>query len=342
MRFIKPGRRVTRVFIHCSASDNPRHDNAATMDAWHKQRGWSGIGYHFFIRKSGLVEHGRSIDKTPAAQGGNNRATIAICLHGLAKSKFTKKQFDALLDLCHQIDEAYDGKVTFHGHCEVAAKACPVIDYKKVLTLNAQGRFLGKKPEAASVTPGNDLDLQTSVSPSADHVLRIGSKGLPVELLQRRLTDLGYHVGQIDGHFGKRTRAAVLAFQADNDLITDGAVGAATYEAFIDAEAREIDPARAGVDVAALATGGSRIADASLKGGGAGATVTSLGLMSAVGEFSDQFQTLKAQVEPIAEPFGGLNTFLLIGLLVVVGYMTWQFVRSGQARAEDHRTGKTP
>lgn len=141
-RFAKPKRRVSRVFLHCSAHDGKHTDNAETMDAWHKDRGWSGIGYHFFIRFDGTIEHGRPLYKSPAAQGGHNRGTIAICCHGGQNSKpdaFTDKQFESLKLLCRDIDEAYGGKITFHGHKEVSAKACPVYDYKAILGLDSKG-----------------------------------------------------------------------------------------------------------------------------------------------------------------------------------------------------------
>lgn len=144
--FIKPGRPVRRVFIHCSASDRKAHDNVETMDQWHREKGWAGVGYHYFIRKDGTLEVGRDINKVPAAQQdekrtgiGGNRGTIAICLHGL--KRFTPAQFNTLQDLCGQIDRAYFGKVTFHGHCEVAYKSCPVFDYKEVLGLGPDGRL---------------------------------------------------------------------------------------------------------------------------------------------------------------------------------------------------------
>lgn len=137
--FKKPIRSVQRVFLHCSASDNPTHDNVATMTAWHKARGFNTIGYHFFISKDGKVHIGRNIESTPAAQAGNNLATIAICLHGLKKELFTQAQFNSLKQLVSEINKAYSGKVTFHGHREVAAKSCPVFDYKTVLGLDKKG-----------------------------------------------------------------------------------------------------------------------------------------------------------------------------------------------------------
>jgi hypothetical protein len=64
--------------------------------------------------------------------------------------------------------------------------------------------------------------------------------------LQQDLKNAGYHLGRVDGMFGRRTRAAVLAFQADNGLLADGVVGPQTWAAFETAEGmpeREIDEA---------------------------------------------------------------------------------------------------
>ncbi len=143
MKFIRPKRKVDRVFIHCSASDNPKHDNTETIRKWHLERGFSDIGYHYYINKSGQVYVGRPLEKIPAAQTGHNTGTIAICLGGLVKERFTSQQFEALKKLCNEINIAYNRGVTFHGHCEVnRGKTCPVFDYKKVLNLNSTGHMI--------------------------------------------------------------------------------------------------------------------------------------------------------------------------------------------------------
>ena len=49
-----------------------------------------------------------------------------------------------------------------------------------------------------------------------------------VRALQRRLVKLGYRPGSIDGLFGPRTQAAVIAFQRKHDLRQTGIVGAVT------------------------------------------------------------------------------------------------------------------
>ena len=34
---------------------------AQQIDDWHKSNGWSGIGYHFFVRKNGEICRGRPL-----------------------------------------------------------------------------------------------------------------------------------------------------------------------------------------------------------------------------------------------------------------------------------------
>ncbi len=134
VNYSKPKRAIDRVFIHCSASDNPKHDNVETIRQWHKERGWSDIGYHFYIDKLGQRFKGRDIEKIPAAQVGHNKGSIAICLGGL--NNFTELQKGSLVILCEQINKAHNGDITFHGHCEVSPKTCPNFDYKTLLKLN--------------------------------------------------------------------------------------------------------------------------------------------------------------------------------------------------------------
>jgi peptidoglycan hydrolase-like protein with peptidoglycan-binding domain len=63
-------------------------------------------------------------------------------------------------------------------------------------------------------------------------ILRPGDKGPEVETLQLKLKACGYDPGVIDGDYGKRTTAAVLAFQVDRpDVDDDGIAGPQTLGA---------------------------------------------------------------------------------------------------------------
>jgi len=59
-------------------------------------------------------------------------------------------------------------------------------------------------------------------------VLSSGSTGEEVKQMQRRLKDLGFYEGEIDGDFGKGTKNAVILFQKQHDLSADGIVGSQT------------------------------------------------------------------------------------------------------------------
>lgn len=50
-----------------------------------------------------------------------------------------------------------------------------------------------------------------------------------VLILQDALNALGYTTGTLDGIFGINTRTALMAYQRNNDLSTDGVTGCATW-----------------------------------------------------------------------------------------------------------------
>ena len=189
MDFSKPKRAVHSVFIHCSASDNPDHDSVQVMRRWHVEgRGWSDVGYHYFIRKNGEVEAGRNLERTPAAQRGHNRGSIAICLHGLDEGGFTPAQFSSLRALCWMIDEAYKTRLRFRGHREVAAKACPAFDYKAILKLTPEG-FLPAMVSPEAINPVVSVNVGLTIVAVSGY--KGAGKGSLCEEIEIRLKDLG-------------------------------------------------------------------------------------------------------------------------------------------------------
>ena len=60
---------------------------------------------------------------------------------------------------------------------------------------------------------------------------KVGSRGSEVTAIQTRLKELGYFNDKIDGIFGSRTKAAVIAFQRDRGLTADGIAGKNTLAA---------------------------------------------------------------------------------------------------------------
>lgn len=109
------------IIIHCSDSPQGRGDDASTIDRWHKERGWTGIGYHYVILEDGLIQEGRPLGTKGAhARGYNNY--IGICLIGV--DAFTDAQFTSLALLCKALDVE-----DIKGHYDVSTtKTCPNFD----------------------------------------------------------------------------------------------------------------------------------------------------------------------------------------------------------------------
>ena len=77
--------------------------------------------------------------------------------------------------------------------------------------------------------------------------LSSGSQGSAVTQLQEDLSELGFYPNKIDGSFGPKTHEAVVDFQKEQGLKTDGLVGPITQEA--------LDKALAGTDLSSGSQG---------------------------------------------------------------------------------------
>ncbi len=129
---------IDSIILHCSDSE---FGDADLIDQWHRERGWSGCGYHFVITNGviqahekylpfndGLVQVGRDINKTGAHCKGHNTGSIGICLIG--RHGFTAKQlYEALPELLRML--MFDHEISLdqvHGHFEFSRKkSCPNI-----------------------------------------------------------------------------------------------------------------------------------------------------------------------------------------------------------------------
>lgn len=81
--------------------------------------------------------------------------------------------------------------------------------------------------EAALLAPITQQERDAAAL--GERILLRGMEGDDVRLVQRRLRQLGYYLGKVDGVFGLGTRSAVIAFQRAHSLVkVDGKVGEET------------------------------------------------------------------------------------------------------------------
>ncbi|MDF1769875.1 N-acetylmuramoyl-L-alanine amidase [Maricaulis sp.] len=135
-------RPIKHIIVHCADTPASMDIGAKEIDAWHRDRGWSAIGYHYVIRRSGDIEKGRDLDgdgnvdeEIGAHALGYNRYSLGICLVGgkgpdaRADMNFTHNQMGTLYRLLVALTTEYPNAEVI-GHRDVSDKACPSFDVK--------------------------------------------------------------------------------------------------------------------------------------------------------------------------------------------------------------------
>ena len=127
------------VILHCAYTPDSRNRKftAKDIDQWHKEKGWKGIGYHYFIRGNGDIEMGRAEFEVGAHVKGHNKDTLGVCYDG---SYFpTIEQVHSIIILFRKFREKYKiDWADWRGHYEFDSnKECPGFDmevFRKVLS----------------------------------------------------------------------------------------------------------------------------------------------------------------------------------------------------------------
>lgn len=139
------GRKTTKrsstdfIAVHCSATREGQAFDATTIDRWHLNQGWAGIGYHYVVHLDGSIEAGRPEDVVGSHVANyNSRALGVMYIGGVASDGKTPKdtrtpdQKAALVQLLRHLKAKYP-KAVIQGHRDFpkVAKACPSFDAKR-------------------------------------------------------------------------------------------------------------------------------------------------------------------------------------------------------------------
>lgn len=134
-------RDINKIILHCSATKEGQEFNVNDIRDWHKQRGFTDVGYHYIILLDGTIQEGRDIRTIGAHCKGLNYGSIGICYiggldeNGKGKDTRTQEQKESLLKLIDELLITYDLSIdNVFCHYQFAKKLCPcfrIEDFKK-------------------------------------------------------------------------------------------------------------------------------------------------------------------------------------------------------------------
>lgn len=327
---------LKRIIIHWTAGGG--RANALDRQHYHRLVEYDG---RIIFGTEELADNIVTSDGDYAAHTRNlNTGSIGIAMCGMrdaiempfspGPSPLTEVQVDAACALVADLCRAHGIPVTRETvltHAEV----------QPTLGVRQLGKWditrLPYRPDLVGAYPvGDYLRLKIKAflgeaAPASNRpVLRFGDQGADVRILQEDLAALRYFAGRIDGKFAELTRAALLAFQADNDLATDAVAGQQTWAMLAKAEPRRLR----NVEAADLRAEGST----TMKGGDAAeVALTGGGVLAAVPVVRDLMSDTQDLLPTLQENWPVLLAIGALGL----GYILIRQMKA--ARLEDARTG---
>lgn len=141
-------RKINFIVVHCTATKEGQPVTVADIDRWHRQRGWTGIGYHYVVYLDGTVHNGRPVELKGAHVGDpHNADSIGVVYvggldaNGKPKDTRTFPQKAALQSLLEDLHRQYP-EASIIGHRDFSPdrnhngviesnewlKACPCFD----------------------------------------------------------------------------------------------------------------------------------------------------------------------------------------------------------------------
>ncbi|MCG4572779.1 N-acetylmuramoyl-L-alanine amidase [Clostridium cochlearium] len=208
------GNNPRKIILHHAAATNCSIEDIHT---WHLHNGWSGCGYHYFIRKDGSIYKGRPETSLGAHCINYNSISIGICVEGNYMVEYMpSNQKKSLMELIKYLCSKY-GIKEIYGHGELNSTSCPGKNYPLD---EIRRKFMKDINCPYKNYPGYLIKINPNLSDNN------------VKIIQENLMEKGYMVGsyEADGYFGTATFNAIKKFQRDNGLMVDGIVGKETWD----------------------------------------------------------------------------------------------------------------
>ncbi len=137
------------IVIHSTNTKPNANVSIRTVDEWHRKRGLLKVGYHFFIRREGLIEVGRGPNEVGAHIKDQDSDSVSVCMagglntRGVTAPDYTKGQLESLFVLVKTLKYMFaDAEVV--GHRDLSKTECPSFNVKEWWTNNEDNAGLLK------------------------------------------------------------------------------------------------------------------------------------------------------------------------------------------------------
>lgn len=153
-----------------------------------------------------------------------------------------------------------------------------------------------------------------------------------IQNVQRRLADLGYNPGGIDGLPGPLTNGAILSFRNDNGLIVKEEIDDEFLLKLQTAKPRSMIPARANATPAQVASVVPEVRTNALSKIGAAIVAIPGALISLVVGSLEYLGVAKSYLEPLQEAAGDVPGSVWVGLITIVAGGLYFWSRHGEQK----------
>ena len=217
--------KTERIILHHAAA---KECSAEDIHRWHLSNGWSGMGYHFLVRKDGSIYRGRPEEKVGAHAYGSNYNSIGICFEGnYMEEDMPAEQIKAGQELVAYLKNKYN-ITTVQKHKDVCATSCPgdKFPFEEIANFESSNEIIPQPQE--NVPKGNVAEIQATLNDryglniAVDNIYGNETRNALVKGLQ---TELNKQFGSklaVDGIFGNNTYNACIN-------VRRGAEGNITY-----------------------------------------------------------------------------------------------------------------
>lgn len=205
-----------RIILHHAAASQCSVDD---IDRWHKQKGYSCIGYHFFIKKNGTIYRGRQENAVGAHAYQNNYNSVGVCFEGdFEKEYMTDAQVESAKELVAYLKNKYNiSKV--QKHKDVNNTSCPGKNFRFDEIANSTVKNTVTFVEVKNEVKGNVATIQSTLNNkyglniAVDNIYGKETKKALVKALQTELNRQYAKGLTADGIFGNLTKNACISLR---------------------------------------------------------------------------------------------------------------------------------